>query len=115
MLGAVLVHPDHKEVFAFAPEPILKQDGATKNDCEHNATKRVLTGVQREQPHLKLLVVEDGLASNGPHIRHLQALKRRFLLGTKVSDHQYLFDWVDTTKQTQHYEYTDESGILTRP
>jgi len=28
MLGAVLVHPDHKEVFPLAPEPILKQDGA---------------------------------------------------------------------------------------
>lgn len=36
MLGAVLVHPDHKEVFPLAPEPILKPDGAKKNDCERN-------------------------------------------------------------------------------
>lgn len=110
MLGAVLVHPDHKEVFPLAPEPILKQDGATKNDCERNAAKRLLTDVRREHPHLKLIVVEDALASNGPHIRHLQALNLRFILGAKASDHTYLFDWVDTSKQTQHYEYTDQAG-----
>ena len=28
MLGAVLVHPDQREVIPFAPEPILKQDGS---------------------------------------------------------------------------------------
>jgi hypothetical protein len=30
MLGAVLVHPDRREVIPLAPEPILKGDGATK-------------------------------------------------------------------------------------
>jgi len=39
MLGAVLVHPDHREVIPLAPEPIQKQDGATKNDCERNAAR----------------------------------------------------------------------------
>ncbi len=33
MLGAVLVHPECKEAIPLAPEPILKQDGAKKNDC----------------------------------------------------------------------------------
>jgi hypothetical protein len=78
MLGAVLVHPDCAEVFPLAPEPILKPDGAKKNDCERNAAKRLLTDLRREHPHLKLIVVEDALASNGPHIRHLQALESAF-------------------------------------
>ena len=30
MLGAVLVHPEQREVFPLAPEPIVKGDGATK-------------------------------------------------------------------------------------
>lgn len=30
MLAAVIVHPDQKQVIPLAPEPILKQDGATK-------------------------------------------------------------------------------------
>lgn len=114
MLGAVLVHPDHKEVFPLAPEPIVKQDGVTKNDCERNAAKRLLSDIRREHPHLKLIVVEDGLSSNGPHIRHLNELNLCYILGAKSSDHQYLFDWVDTAKQTRHYQYTDESSTQHR-
>ena len=37
MLGAVIVHPDIKGVIPLMPEPIIKQDGESKNDCERNA------------------------------------------------------------------------------
>ena len=90
MLGAVLVHPDKREVFPLAPEPIVKGDGAKKNDCERNAAKRLLSDVRREHPHLKLVVVEDALASNGPHIKHLKWLGLRFILGAKRADHEAL-------------------------
>ena len=114
MLGAVLVHPDCREVFPLAPEPILKPDGSSKNDCERNAAKRLLSDVRREHPHLKLIVVEDGLASNGPHIRHLQALDLRFILGAKASDHTFLFDWVAATEQTREVSVSDEDGYRHR-
>ena len=114
MLGAVLVHPDRSEVFPLAPEPILKQDGARKNDCERNAAKRLLTDLRREHPHLKLIVIEDGLASNAPHIRQLQALDLRFILGAKQSDHTLLFDWVAATPQTAEATFTDEKGFRHR-
>ena len=114
MLGAVLVHPDRSEVFPLAPEPILKQDGARKNDCERNAAKRLLTDLRREHPHLKLIVVEDGLASNAPHIRQLQALDLRFILGAKQSDHTLLFDWVTATPETAEVTFTDEKGLRHR-
>jgi hypothetical protein len=91
MLGAALVHPDHKEVVPLAPEPIVKQDGSTRNDCERNASKRLLGKIRREHPRLKLIVVEDGLASNGPHIRELMAHRMHFILGVKPGDHAYLF------------------------
>jgi len=114
ILGAVLVHPAQREVFPLAPEPILKQDGARKNDCERNAAKRLLTTLRREHPHLKLIVIEDGLASNGPHIQLLQALNLRFILGAKESDHSFLFDWVSNTRDTQRYEDTDDQGVVHR-
>ena len=114
MLGAVLVNPDRSEVFPLAPEPILKQDGARKNDCERNAAKRLLTDLRREHPHLKLIVVEDGLASNAPHIRQLQALDLRFILGAKQSDHTLLFDWVAATPETAEATFTDEKGFRHR-
>lgn len=91
MLGAVLVHPDQKEVLPLAPEPIIKQDGENKNDCERNAAKRLLQKIRREHPNLPLIVVEDALAANGPHIRLLQELDMRFLLSVKPDDHEYLF------------------------
>ena len=92
MLGAVIVHPDCKEVIPLAPEPIQRQDGDNKNDCERNAGKRLLAKIRKEHPHLPLIVVEDGLASNGPHVRELKALGMHFLLGVKPGDHEFLFD-----------------------
>ena len=116
MLGAVVVHPEQREVFPLAPEPIVKGDGATKNDCECNAAKRMLEDVRREHPHLKLIVVEDGLASNGPHINLLKSLDMRFILGAKPGDHKALFEWVASTERmntgaVKHVEHTDAQDV----
>ena len=79
-LCAVLVHPQRREVLpVVAPEAIVKTDGRKKNDCERNAAKRLLRELRREHPHLGLVVVEDGLASNGPHIGLLKELDMRFV------------------------------------
>lgn len=114
LLGAVLVNPNHKEVFPLAPEPISKHDGASKNDCERNAAKRLLKDTRREHPHMKFIVIEDALASNAPHIKLLQALQYRYLLGAKQSDHKFLFDWVDATSATAYHEHTDDQGVTHR-
>ena len=102
MLGAVLVHPDHKVVIPLAPEPIVKGDGSTKNDCERNAAKRLLSDLRREHPHLKALIVEDGLASNFPHLSLLDSLKMNYIIGVKPGDHTYLFDWIKDLKPNTH-------------
>ena len=114
VLGAALVHPQHQEVFPLAPEPILKEDGAKKNDCERNAAKRLLRDVRREHPHLPLMVLEDALASNGPHIKLLKELDMRFILGVKPGDHAQLFQWVETTPETRTFEITDADGVQHR-
>ena len=72
LLGATLVHPDLKEVIPLAPEPIIQQDGHTKNDCERNAARRWLQQFRREHPRLPVIVVEDGLAANAPHLEDLR-------------------------------------------
>jgi hypothetical protein len=95
MLGAVLLHPDRAQVIPFAPEAIQKQDGTKKNDCERNAGKRLLRQIRKEHPRLKLIVVEDGLASNAPHIRELKKLGMHYILGAKPGDHAFLYDEVE--------------------
>ena len=73
MLGAALIHPDKREVIPLMPEPIVKQDGTEKNDCERNAAKRFVTKFRRDHPKLKVIVTEDSLSSNAPHIETLHA------------------------------------------
>lgn len=94
LVAAVLIHPERKEVLPLAVEPIIRQDGDNKNDCERNATRRLLERVRRQHPKLKLTVVEDGLSSNAPHIRDLQRLGMGFILGAKPGDHQHLYEQV---------------------
>ena len=102
MLGACLVHPDEKVVIPLAAEPIVKGDGATKNDCERNAAKRLLADLRREHPHLKILIVEDGLASNYPHLSLLDSLNMQYVIGVKPGDHTFLFDWIKDLKPLVH-------------
>ena len=59
LLAAVLVHPDRKEVIPLFPEAITRQDGETKNDCEANASKRLLRAIREAFPNWPLRVVEE--------------------------------------------------------
>lgn len=91
MLGAAIIKPGMKEVFPLCPEMIVKQDGSKKQDCERNAARRWLKAFRNEHPHLKCVVIEDGISSNGPHIKDLMEHDLRFILGAKENDHHYLF------------------------
>jgi len=95
MLGAAIVHPERQEVIPVFPEPITKQDGARKNDCERNAAKRFLDQFRKAHPHLPVIIIEDGLSSNAPHIRELKKHDIRFILGAKPGDHEFLFQQVE--------------------
>lgn len=94
LLGAVIVHPQRKTVLALMPEAITAQDGNEKNDCERNASKRLLKGLREDFPKQKFIVIEDSLASNGPHLKLLQELDLRYIIGVKPGDHQALFEAV---------------------
>jgi len=100
MLGAVLVHPDLKEVIPLCPEPIIKQDGDTKNDCERNASRRFLQHFRREHRRLPTIVVEDALSSNAPHLADLGAYDLRFIIGIKPGSHGFLFEQMRTAGET---------------
>jgi hypothetical protein len=116
LLGATLVHPDLKEVMALAPEPIINQDGHTKNDCERNASRRWLKHFRHEHPHLPVIVVEDALSANAPHLRDLREAGVHYIIGVKPGDHAFLFQHLhaaDAAGRTQHLSQVDPAtGVL---
>lgn len=110
MFGACIVHPEKKNVIPLCPEIILNQDGSTKNDCERNACKRFLENFRREHPHLKAILVEDGLSSTAPHIRMIEEFDLLYILGAKPGDHQFLFEQLDTSEETAYYDIRTDDG-----
>ena len=97
--GAAIVNPDNKQVIPLAFEPILRQDGNTKNDCERNVSKRFLANFKKAHPRLNAIIIEDSLSSNAPHIKELRKNNFQFILGVKESDHKFLFDYVKEQKK----------------
>lgn len=115
LLGAVLVHPDQAVVLPLTPEPITRQDGTVKNDCERNAAKRLLSRLRTDHPRLKIIITEDGLSSNAPHIELIKSLNMHFILGAKPGDHTYLFNLMEEkadTNEVDTWQYTDTKGTL---
>ncbi len=94
MLGAVVVHPDQKEVFPLCPEPISKADGSSKNDCEQNAMKRLLVDFQREHPRLEAIFTEDALSAKGPSLRRILEIGAHFIVNVNPTGNPSLFEWL---------------------
>lgn len=90
-LAAVLVHPAHSEVFPLDFEPLLKEDGEKKNDCERNAAKRLCAALHTAYPELELLVVEDALHANAPHLRQITGYGWKYVVNVKPDSHESLF------------------------
>ena len=118
MLGAAIIHPDFRAVIPLMPEPIVKQDGTHKNDCERNAAKRFITKLRQDHPHLKFIITEDALSSNAPHIETLHDSGCHYILGVKEGDHAYLFQQVQMAEEAgrvTYYERHDRAaGVIHR-
>jgi len=108
MLGAVQTHPQHKEVSPVAGEAIVRQDGATKNDCEQNAAKRLIPKVRQMLPEDKLLFVADALYGTGPFIQLVQQANASFLI--TIKEGYVLVQAERLAKQNKLKEYAWSNG-----
>ena len=110
-LGASIVHPDQRQVIPLAPEPIQNTDGSSKQDCERNASKRLIQKIRKDHPKLNIIIVADGLYSNQPFIGDLKYNRMSFILVAKPGDHKFLFNHLATvTHNIQSLEYFDDKG-----
>lgn len=91
LLGSVLVCPGRREVIPLMPEPILNQDGQTKNDCERNALARWLPKFRQDHPHLRVVATLDALYANAPVIADLAKAFVSWIIRVKEEDHAFLF------------------------
>lgn len=113
MLGSVLVHPENKIVIPIGAEPILKQDGEKKNDCEVNASKRLLPYIKKTFPGMKLILTLDALFGNAPHINLMNSIGYKFIITAKANN-KHIFSQVNelednekiTHIETKHNEFS---------
>ena len=100
-LSCVITHPAYKPVFPLAVEPIIKQDGIAKNDCEINAGKRLITKIRTAHPHFKITVLLDNLYTNGPFIKELKTANMHFIITATATGNPHLFDAYKHSKPTE--------------
>ena len=105
-----IMHPDMRQVIPFMPEEIRNADGATKQDCEINAAKRLIPKIRQNHPKLRLILGGDGLYSKQPMIVLAKEYDCSFLFVAKPSDHIYMMDWLNGYDALPRYEMTDEKG-----
>jgi hypothetical protein len=113
-LAAVVVHPAQREVFPLDLEPILRQDGETKNDCGRNANKRLCKGLYERYPKLPIILVEDALHSNAPHLRQITGYGWHYILNIKPDSHKSLFRQFaarQASGQVKELRSTDTDGV----
>jgi hypothetical protein len=92
LLVSAIVNPDTNIVLPLLHEPITHQDGITKNDCEQNAAKRLIPDLKKHFPRLNMIIVEDALSGNAPHIKLLQEQGFRFIIRAKHGSQKSLFN-----------------------
>jgi len=111
------VHPDKPTVLPLFCEPIIKQDGATKNDCERNAGKRLLPALRAGFPRMKMIILEDALAANGPHIKTLIENNMSYIIRVKSGTNASLMAHVQQKMcagETEEFEVYDKEQKITR-
>jgi len=113
MLAGCIVHPEMKVVLPFAPEPILRQDGGSKNDCEWQAARRFILRLRSDHPHLKAIITADALITKMPMIQLILDQGYDYILAVKPGSHKGLFDYIDGAEErgnVRAYEWEKKSG-----
>ena len=96
MLSAAIVCPHQSEVFVAENEPIVKQDGAKKNDCERNAAKRLFKRLENYYGCKPTVYVLDALYSCATIITQITSVPAWKLISNITEDgHKHLFSQFD--------------------
>ena len=112
-LGASIVAPGHQHVLPLAPEFIVPQDGAEKQDCERNAAKRWLARHGASLAHLRPVFLGDDLFACQPVAEAIQDAGGNFILTCKPSSHRTVTEYLYGAKLKEHRETVVKRGKRT--
>ncbi len=105
LMCAAIVHPNKAQVFPLFPEAITRQDGKTKNDCESNASKRLLPAIREALPEFKFIILQDAIGADAPNIRMIKKLGYSYIITVKPDDQESLYR--EAEKRICKGEYTE--------
>ena len=112
-LGASIVAPGHQQVLPLAPEFIVPQDGAEKQDCERNAAKRWLARHGASLAHVRPVFLGDDLFACQPVAEAIQDAGGNFILTCKPSSHRTVTEYLYGARLEQHREAVLKRGKRT--
>lgn len=72
-----------KQVIPLMSEETRNTDGATKQDCEINASKRLIPKLRKTRPQLGIILGGDELFSGQPIIEDTLAARMHYLIVAK--------------------------------
>jgi hypothetical protein len=102
LLAATVVAPGHSKVVPLAPEFIVKQDGAEKQDCERNAVKRWHKKHGGRLKPLRPVYLGDDLFACQSVVERLAANGDDFIFTCKEASHKALTDFIAGAELERH-------------
>lgn len=110
VLQASIISPNKKQIIPMMPEEISNRDGSTKQDCEINASKRLIPKIRQSHPRLPMVWLADSLYATTPFINLIQSNSDdNFILRIKKGDHKHLYDCIEKMEPEKH-EHTINNG-----
>lgn len=115
ILQPALLKPGLRQVIPLAPEQIKNEDGTQKQDCEINASKRIVQRIRSEHPKLKIIIGGDSLYSKQPFINELKRQRMSYILVAKPPDHKIMYEFIHElrameAKELQSLTIKDHKG-----
>jgi hypothetical protein len=97
----VVLAPGQAQVVPLPPEFVCPQDGADKQDCEINATKRWLEQHGTRYAPWGVTLLGDDLYCHQPFCEAVLAQNMNFIFTCKPQSHALLYEWVADFERTQ--------------
>ena len=91
----VIVAPNVRQAVPLRPEFCASQDGAQKQDCEINASKRWLDETADWLRGTKVVLLGDDLYAHGPFCRKVLFHSLHFIFTCLRESHKAAYEWLD--------------------